>query len=104
MASGSSTPRQNILDKHHLAFEFDINQVQFNHQGRYFLRLAVCSSFSTKDYRKIKVQKNKVKKYVNARQVDTDVTVQAELKKDVKFKDHKWTFFLPKGKTNKVTI
>ena len=44
------------------------------------------------------VQKNKLKKYLSTHEVNTDIIAQAELKQDYKFKDHKWTFCLPKGR------
>ena len=78
---------------------FDMYHGQFNATGEYFLKLAVSCTDPDADLSQIVVQKNKGG-YENVRAVETDTITQAELKRSYKFKDNRFTFFLPKGKSH----
>lgn len=81
----------------HMAFDFDIYNAQFKEPGHYFLRLTVCNSAENRDFSQIKAEKNNDRKVQPTHEVKTDIGAQDEPMSDIKYDDHKWTFFLPKG-------
>ena len=81
----------------HMALDFDFYNSQFTDPGHYMLRLVVCSSVEDKDFTQIKVEKNNEGKFLQAHKIETDIVLQEEPMSDVKYEDHKWTFYLPKG-------
>ena len=91
------------LQKNYLEFVFDIDNIQFNHIGRYFLKLSVQSSYvllsnRTDIYNKIRIRKNDDDYYAFGHEAATDTIEQYELNKSYTFADNKFSFFLPKGK------
>ena len=94
----SLSSRHYIGDKY-LDFTFDIENVQFNHLGRFFLKLTVLSSFGSEFERsKIALRKNDMTEWVYDNEAITDAVEQKTTEDYCQFKDHKFTFTLPKGK------
>lgn len=90
------------LEKNALEFVFDVKNTQFNHEGRFYLRLSVISSYVIQTqrndlYDKIRVQKGDDKFLKHTNSVTTDVLDQTKRNKTYKFTDHKFTFYLPAG-------
>ena len=92
MAKGASES----IDKKLLQFSFDIHEAQFNHLGRFFLKIAV-QSLNTKDYGKIRLNKGKDSDWGMDNESATDTITQEKNRRWYKFKDNKFTFVLPKG-------
>ena len=86
-----------IAPDEHMAFEFDFYTAQFTDPGHYKLLLELCGNTEDKDFSEVKVEKNNEGKFDQTYMVDTDVILQDEPMSDVKYEDHKWTFYLPKG-------
>ncbi|XP_056019643.1 coiled-coil domain-containing protein 33-like isoform X2 [Ostrea edulis] len=80
------------------ALEFDVNiqDGQFNHEGRYFIRLSI-QSLHTKDYSGIQIRKGPKAPYRYENEVETDVVTQPESAVLCRFQDKQFTFRLPVG-------
>ncbi|KAK3091446.1 hypothetical protein FSP39_019909 [Pinctada imbricata] len=79
-----------------LEFDISIHDAQFNHEGRYFLKLSI-QSLHTNDYSSIQVRKPKTNVFTNDYEVETDVVRQPESQVLARFHDNKFTFRLPTG-------
>lgn len=84
------------VDDKALEFEVNIQDAQFNLEGKYFLRLSI-QSLHTKDYSKIKIKETGFSEFENRYEGETDTVAQKETTAVVKFKEKKFTFRLPKG-------
>ncbi|XP_061192460.1 coiled-coil domain-containing protein 33-like isoform X1 [Saccostrea echinata] len=84
------------VDDKALEFQVDIQDAQFNHEGRYFLRLSI-QSLHTKDYSGVQVQKGYGAPYTNENEAETDVVTQQESAVLSRFQDKQFTFRLPVG-------
>ena len=85
------------VDDKALEFEVSIQDVQFNHEGRYFLRLSV-QSLHTKDYSKVQVRKPGSLIFTYEYEAETDVVRQPESQVLTRFHDNTFTFRLPTGR------
>ncbi|XP_025091003.1 coiled-coil domain-containing protein 33-like isoform X2 [Pomacea canaliculata] len=90
------TPRPTGIENKSLEYEVEIHDVQFNHTGRFFVKLAI-QSLHTKDYSKVTVRKWPGEEYVRDFEALTDVVVQSDNDDLNIFEDRKFTFSLPKG-------
>ena len=84
------------VEKKILEFFFEIQNVQFNHLGRYFLKLTIQSSH-TDNYNGITVQQEQGTP-VEDHEVTTDIVHQAKANVTYQFDNSKFLFTLPKGK------
>ena len=82
------------------ALEFDVNiqDAQFNHEGRYFLRLSI-NSLHTSDYSGIEVRHGEGGTFRKENEAETDVVTQQESAVLSRFQDKQFTFRLPVGKS-----
>nr|XP_022315826.1 coiled-coil domain-containing protein 33-like isoform X2 [Crassostrea virginica] len=80
------------------ALEFDVNiqDAQFNHEGRYFLRLSI-NSLHTSDYSGIEVRHGEGGAFRKENEAETDVVTQQESAVLSRFQDKQFTFRLPVG-------
>lgn len=85
------------IDRKFLEFTFDIENVQFNHLGQFFLKLSVQSLHPKSQLSRLRVRKN-TELYIPDYAAVTDVVNQEEPKAFYTFEDHRFSFFLPKGK------
>ena len=83
------------IEKKPLEFTFDLHNIQFNHLGQFYLRIAVQSSF-TRDYAGLGACRDG-RPWQFEHEVTTDTVSQAENNAFHQFSDHKFSFFLPKG-------
>ena len=84
------------IEQKNLIFDVEIHDAQFNHMGRYFVKLSV-QSLHTKDYTKIKVKKPPNVDYIIDNEALTDVVRQTADVELCTFRDRKFAFKLPKG-------
>ncbi|KAL5018838.1 hypothetical protein ScPMuIL_004560 [Solemya velum] len=84
------------IDNKELEFEVDIQDAQFNLEGRYFLKLSIHSLFTT-DYSRIQLRRGPGAEFLYDNEAITDIIQQKETQTLVKFQDHHFTFRLPKG-------
>ena len=94
------------LEKCYLEFGFDIENVQFNHLGQYYIKLVVNSSFvknagkQEEVYSKIRVRKGGGEGggYLErGNEAVTDMVEQEDVKQFYTFQENQFTFYLPKG-------
>ena len=84
------------IEKKLLEFMFDIEEIQYNYIGEFYLKISVQSPEHTAQYSKIHVRTNEsiyIKNYFGV----TDTVFQDETKKFYQLQDHKFTFVLPRG-------
>ncbi|XP_041364165.1 coiled-coil domain-containing protein 33-like, partial [Gigantopelta aegis] len=84
------------IEQKSLIFDVEIHDAQFNHMGRYFIKLSV-QSLHTKDYSKIQVKKPPNVDYLTDNEALTDVVRQTADVELCTFSDRKFAFKLPKG-------
>ena len=95
---------RNILAENVCAFELDIMHGQFNFPGNYFVRMTLCCTDPNTDLSGITMQKKGGATYEPTRMAKTDAIYQTELKRSYKFKDFKFVFFIPKGKSQTLIL
>lgn len=86
------------VDDKALEFDVDIQDAQFNHEGRYFLRLSI-HSLHTSDFTGIQVKHGMETRYRNENEAETDVVTQPESAVLSRFQDKRFSFRLPVGKS-----
>lgn len=86
------------IDDKALEFDVDIQDAQFNHEGRYFLRLSI-HSLHTSDFTGIQVKHGMETTYRNENEAETDVVTQPESAVLSRFQDKQFSFRLPVGKS-----
>ena len=84
------------VDDKALEFEINIQDAQFNLEGKYFLRLSI-QTLHTKDYSKVQVKKGDITDFDNRYEAETNTVAQKETTALVKFRENKFTFRLPQG-------
>ena len=84
------------VDDKALEFEINIQDAQFNLEGKYFLKLSI-QSLHTKDYSKIKIKETGATVFSNKYEGETDTVSQKESSALAKFSKNKFVFRLPKG-------
>ncbi|KAK6170398.1 hypothetical protein SNE40_018803 [Patella caerulea] len=84
------------IEKKVLDFEVEIHDAQFNHQGRYFVKLSI-QSLHTRDYTSIQLKKPLSIEYLYDNEGLTDVTQQNGNAELVFFKEKRFVFRLPRG-------
>nr|XP_011448979.2 coiled-coil domain-containing protein 33 isoform X3 [Crassostrea gigas] len=84
------------VDDKALEFDVDIQDAQFNHEGRYFLRLSI-HSLHTSDFTGIQVKHGMETTYRNENEAETDVVTQPESAVLSRFQDKRFSFRLPVG-------
>ncbi|KAK7113750.1 coiled-coil domain-containing protein 33-like [Littorina saxatilis] len=93
---GSVTPRPTNIENKVLEYDVDILDVQFNHTGRYFIKMTV-QSLATRDYSKVELRRWPQDVFAKDHEALTDVVVQSKKDQVVNFQNKKFTFRLPKG-------
>lgn len=91
------------VDDKALEFDVDIQDAQFNHEGRYFLRLSI-HSLHTSDFTGIQVKHGMETTYRNENEAETDVVTQPESAVLSRFQDKRFSFRLPVGKSSMAKI
>ena len=84
------------VDDKALEFEINIQDAQFNLEGKYFLRLSI-QTLHTRDYSKVQVKKGDITYFDNRYEAETNTVAQKETTSLVKFHENKFTFRLPQG-------
>lgn len=79
------------VDDKALEFDVDIQDAQFNHEGRYFLRLSI-HSLHTSDFTGIQVKHGMETTYRNENEAETDVVTQPESAVLSRFQDKRFSF------------
>lgn len=79
------------VDDKVLEFDVDIQDVQFNYEGRYFLRFLIYS-FYISDFIGIQVKYGMEITYRNENEVEIDVVIQLELAVLFRFQDKRFSF------------
>ncbi|KAL8610514.1 hypothetical protein ACOMHN_060434 [Nucella lapillus] len=90
------TPRVTNMENKSLEYQVDILDVQFNHTGRYFIKMTI-QSLHTRDYSQIMLKKGSQGDTVRDYEALTDVTQQSAREQLVTFHDRRFTFLFPKG-------
>ncbi|XP_019616731.1 PREDICTED: coiled-coil domain-containing protein 33-like [Branchiostoma belcheri] len=80
-----------------LNFDFDILNAQFNHNGRYFLKLSVKNPMFGVDGISVRLNDAEPGQEKDEAEEQTDIVEQTDIDALSTFQNHKFTFLLPRG-------